>query len=101
MSEQKAFSPASNGTATLTATSSSSSAKFAGVAKTNQVVVTNVGTEVVFVEFGEDAATASATSYPVLPNSQVTLTKPIYYEYVAVYAASGSHTVYVTSGEGL
>jgi hypothetical protein len=72
-----------------------------------QYMVTNVGSQLVFVRplFAGDAAVATSADIPVLPNSQTTLTKQGAsqqgHSSISVVApGGGGSTVYVTSGEG-
>ena len=61
--------------------------------------VTNVGSVVIFICFGNSAAqTATAADIPVLPNAQVDLDKGGA-TYCGVLAASTTATVYITPGE--
>lgn len=75
-----------------------------------QLLLTNVGTQVLFVRVttAADATVASASDTPVLPNSQCTITKdgsgtdgsPTAYTRVAYFAAGAGSTLYVTPGDG-
>ncbi len=65
--------------------------------------VVNVGTNVIFIEQVESAATAASltTGIPVLPNTVEVFTYPNDKVGIAVISASAGNTVYVTPGEGL
>ena len=86
-------------TATLTATTSSSSGAIPPRAETLEIQ--NAGDAVVFVRWGLGAQTAVTSDYPVLPGQSKVVTCGTGNDTVAVIAASGSNTVYVTGGEGV
>jgi len=66
------------------------------------VLLTNVGTAVVFVAFGDSAVTASlTTSKPLLPNSDQSFSLPASATHIAAIAAGAGSTLYATPGEGL
>lgn len=72
-----------------------------------QFMVTTKGTEMIFVRLKKAGDTTAATEAdtPVLPNSQITLTKQGTgprdgHTLLSVFAAGAGTTVYVTSGEG-
>lgn len=72
------------------------------VAGSHTVRIANIGTNVVFVEFGTPNTTAATvtTSMPLLPNSVETFWFHNDWQYVAAIAASTGNTIYVTTGEG-
>ncbi len=65
--------------------------------------IVNVGTNVIFVEPVENAATAASvtTSIPILPNTVEIFTFPNDKIGLAVISGTAGNTVYVTPGEGL
>ena len=70
-----------------------------------QYLLTNVGTNVVFVTLADPTITASPTattgaSTPILPNSYKVLSGPVNALVAAVASATGN-TLYITPGEGL
>ena len=91
-------------------TSTAATATAASVAVdpySKQFMVTNVGTQLVFVRplFAGSSDVATSADIPVLPNSQTVLTKQGSeqggHSSVSIVAPGGAgSTVYVTSGEG-
>lgn len=86
-------------TATLTATTTSSTGSIPRHAQTLEIQ--NAGDAVVFVRWGLGAQTAVTTDYPVLPGQSKVVTCGTGNDTVAVIAAGGTNTVYVTGGEGV
>lgn len=86
-------------TAALTATTTSSNAAIPSNAQVLEIQ--NAGDAVVFVRWGIGTQTAVTTDYPVLPGQSKVVTCEIGNNNVAVIAASGTNTVYVTGGEGV
>lgn len=66
------------------------------------VRVVNPGLAVAFIEFGTSSAVvaAVATSMPIPPGSQQTFLLPLGITNAAAIMASGSATIYFTSGKG-
>jgi hypothetical protein len=92
-------------TTSVSATAIAASAAVDPYAK--QYMVTNVGSQLVFVRpvFSGSSDVATSADIPVLPNSQTTLTKQGSeqngHSSISVVAPGGAgSTVYVTSGEG-
>ena len=92
-------------TTSVAATATASPAAVDPFAK--QYMVTNSGSQLVFVRplFASDTAVATSADIPVLPNSQTTLTKQGSeqngHSSISIVAPGGvGSTVYVTSGEG-
>jgi hypothetical protein len=84
-------------------TAANSSAAQQGANDTNYLL-TNIGANVVFIEFSQaaPAAVAAATvanSIPLLPNSQEIMSGPPNAQ-LSVIAGAAGNTVYVTPGEG-
>jgi len=100
------FSPQAGSTVTVAASGTAQDVQINPESK--QIMVTNVGTQVVFVrlKLAGETAVATDTDAPVLPNSQVVLTKAGKgprdgHSLLSVVAPGGAgSTVYVTSGEG-
>jgi hypothetical protein len=63
-------------------------------------LLTNVGTQTVFVLFGTSPTVTVNNGFPVLANSQSTFTGPPNATVQAIAAAVGS-TLYVSAGEGM
>lgn len=61
------------------------------------IVVTNLGGAPAFVALGDDTAVATAASYPVLPGSQIVLTKGSA-TYVAALTLGGVVGLVITAG---
>lgn len=97
----QAFRPAPGGNVTISATTSTSTTELTSDGDFRNICVTNSGTDIVYVRLGKSTVAATSADYPVLPNSQVILSKDINDKYIAVIAASGTPTVYAMPGEGL
>jgi hypothetical protein len=99
MSVQASFNPAygSGVTVAPTSTSASSTVGFGSKA----LVITNLSSTVVaYVRVGEGSATATTADYPVLPNTQVSISKAQDQNVVAYITASGSSSLHIMAGEG-
>ena len=94
------FNPAwgSGTTASVTATSGNS---LRGLGS-KSLCLTNLGDKVAYIRTGVGSGlTATAADYPVLPGSQVTITKGMDDNYVAyVCAATETTSLHIMSGEG-
>lgn len=85
---------------TATISASTTSANKAVWQSSPQVVIHNATSVTVFIKFGTDDSVAATTAdYPILAGATETLTKRDA-SYVAAITASGSGSVYVTSGTG-
>lgn len=102
----KAFRPAPDSTVSIAATTASASAAIAGSAGRGEftVRVYNAGSATVFVKFGDTITTATTSNMPI-PAGAVEVFSVQDSDgsanYVAAITASGSATVYVTTGEGI
>jgi hypothetical protein len=99
MSVQASFNPAygSGVTVAPTSTSASSTVGFGSKA----LVITNLSSTVVaYVRVGEGSATATTADYPVLPSTQVSISKAQDQNVVAYITASGSSSLHIMAGEG-
>jgi hypothetical protein len=93
---------------TVSVAAGAASADLAIAGDTRQLLITNVGTQLVFarIKYLGDASGATVADLPILPNSQLMTTKaagnPLLGESVlAVIAPGGAgSTVYATGGEG-
>lgn len=87
-------------TATLSVTSSSGTATLNSGASV--VEVQNAGSQTAFVRIGASASVGSATTadYPVLPGQSKLISKAPGEDTLAGITASGTTTLYVSSGEG-
>lgn len=96
---RSAFVPNSAGTATLSATATTGSAALVGNGP--NLLVTNAGTATVFVELGVSGVTATvAAGLPILSGMCMALGRPPRATHIAGITASGTATVYVTTGDG-
>ncbi len=111
MFDLKPFTPA-NKTAALTVGTTATAVTLPLVSTSGnssgavQVVLTNVGTNVVFVAWAPASAVAvapvsgtPANGFPLLPNSQKTVTVPDGFSFSAIAAATGN-TLYLSPGSG-
>lgn len=66
------------------------------------VVLTNLDSVLtVYVRIGEGAQTATLADYPVLPNTQVSLSKGRHENTVAYRTSSGTGSLHIIAGRGL
>lgn len=63
------------------------------------ILLTNTGTVTVHVRTGDSTVVATAADYPVLAQSQVSISKPQDHDYVATFSAAVG-AIMVMSGEG-
>jgi hypothetical protein len=95
-----AFEP-SYGTGTTVSPSGTSNSSTLGAGSLN-VVLTNLhSTEVVYVRVGTGAQTATVADYPVLPNTQVSLSKGKYDDTVAYITGGGTGSLHIIAGRGI
>ena len=96
-----AFAPNSAATVTVAATTTSGSTRVALVGNGSSVLITNAGTATAFVELGTSAGTsATTTGLPVLSGEILCLTRPAGVTHAIAITATGTATVYVTTGDG-
>lgn len=66
-----------------------------------QLVLTNLGSDTVYVRpVVGNSGTATTADYPILPNSQVVITKDSAADHVAHLAALSTSSVHIIAGEG-
>ena len=65
----------------------------------NQLILTNIGTQTVFLAYGNVTASIT-TSMPILANTQITISYPAGTTQLSIIAAAAGSTLYVTSGDG-
>ena len=96
-----AFKP-SRPSASISATTSSARVALNTSYVTMQVRIYNAGTATAFVTFGDSSVTALATDMPVPSGMVEVVTVEVGgVPYAAAITASGTATVYFTTGEGL
>lgn len=102
----KGFAPITGATISVAATTSSGSAAFGAELPQGEfdVLVTNGGTVLAFVDFGNGAPTASAADTPIPGGGSrvLRMTNPqkAPITHVAAITATGTATVYFTPGHG-
>ena len=94
----KVFSPSFGNGQTIAVTTSSASAAI-GVAS-DELVLTNLTSEPVYVRTGDSAAVATAADYCVGDKGQITIRKLRSHTHVAVLTAAGTSDLHVIPGEG-
>jgi hypothetical protein len=95
-----AFTPSyQTGTTVPTGTSSASTTFNPNTSES--VVLTNFGTVVVFVRVSNGAVSATNKDYPVMPGSQVTITKNLDDAVVAYVSPDGTGSLHIILGRGL
>ena len=66
------------------------------------IVLTNLSPSVtVFVRVGKGAQTATTNDYPVLPNTQISLSKARYENTVAYITGGSTGSLHIIAGKGL
>jgi len=102
MSFVRPFTPSAAGSVTLAVTNASSAATL-GANNGDQILVSNIGSNVCYIQLGVGTTTATAlvaTSMPILPNSQVIVTRAIGATSIAAITSSGTSTLVFTPGFG-
>jgi hypothetical protein len=99
MSVQAAFNPTYGSGVTVSPGVASASSTIGFGAKA--LVITNLSSTVVsYVRVGEGAQTATAADYPVLPSTQIVLSKAQDQNTVAYIAPAGGGSIHIMAGEG-
>lgn len=91
------------GTITISATTSSAATALPTVGADNQrqIEIQNAGAANVFVETGSSTITAAtASGYPILPGQSKVITIQRTVTHIATISASGTQTLYVSTGIG-
>lgn len=97
MSVLAPFNPAYTQGQTVTAAAVAASVTVNKASK--QITVTNLGSNIAYVRTGTGAIAASTADMPILPGTQVTLTKGDNQETFSYISAAGT-TLHVIPGEG-
>ena len=63
------------------------------------IVITNLGSNVAYIRIGNSSSVATTADFPVLPFSQVTITKVLGHNTLAYISAAGTD-LHVMNGEG-
>ena len=82
---------------TLTATSTSAKASINVDAK--GLIITNLGDNIAYIKVGKTNAVASTADYPIMPYTQVVITKSIEHDSIGYISALGA-SLHVMIGEG-
>jgi len=91
----------SYGSGVIVAPSSTSASSTLGAGSLN-IVVTNLSSSVTsYVRVGPGAQTATTADYPVLPSTQISLSKARDDGTVAYVTASGTGSLHIIAGRGL
>jgi hypothetical protein len=99
MSVQAAFNPA-YGTGITVAPTGTSASSTIGVGS-KSLVLSNLSTLVpVYIRVGTGATTATTADYPVLPSTQVTISKAQDQNTVAYITSSATGSIHIMAGEG-
>ena len=99
MSVQAAFNPA-YGTGVTVAPTNTSASSTLGVG-TKALVITNLSSTIVsYVRVGTGSATATTADYPVLPSTQITISKAQDANTVAYVTAASTGSLHIMAGEG-
>jgi hypothetical protein len=99
MAVQASFEPSYTRGITVTPTTASASSAIGVGSKA--LVFTNLSASVIaYVRVGNAGITASTADYPLLPNSQISVSKCTDDTHVAYITASGTGSVHIIPGEG-
>lgn len=88
-----------NATKGQTVTPAAGSAQITIGQGNKNICFTNLGAAVCYVRTGAGTIAATTADYPVLPNSQIVLSKDDQHDSVAYISAAGT-TLHVIAGEG-
>lgn len=100
MELDRSFGPKYGSGQTLSVTDASQSVTFG--ARNWALTVTNLGSDVCYVRTGNGTLTATTADYPVLPLSQVSLSKNYDDDKLAAVCGSGDATsLHIIQGEGI
>jgi hypothetical protein len=101
MELDRTFNPAYGSGQTLSVTATSQQVTFGR--RSRAVTLSNLGSSVAYVRIAtEGAATATTADYPVLPNTQVSISKGEDSSVLAaVCAATQTTTLHIIAGEGI
>jgi uncharacterized cupin superfamily protein len=99
MSVQASFNPA-YGTGITVAPTGTSASSTIGVGSKSLVLTNLSSTVVAYVRVGTGATTATTADYPVLPSTQVTISKAQDQNTVAYITASVTGSIHIMAGEG-
>jgi len=97
MSSQSPFNPSYTQGKSVTASAAAASVSFNGVDK--QLVITNTGTNIAYIRTGTGAFSATTADMPILPGTQVSITKgdgAVTFSYISALGT----TLHAIPGEG-
>lgn len=100
MSQLFIFTPQYGKGITVLPSATSASTTVPAVKGKKQFVVTNTGTEICYIRPSIGGSTATAADYPLLPNTQLTLTKDQEADTFDYVTLSGSGELHIIAGEG-
>ncbi len=103
MSDLSAFSPA-GATATLAVTGTTGRVALTAKPATAEItiIVQNIDTQIAFIQLGSSTVEATTASMPIQPGSGVVLsTNYTQNTHIAAITATGTTTLYITSGTGI
>jgi hypothetical protein len=99
MTTQAPFAPNYGSGVTVSPTITAASLTFSN--KTKSVVLTNFSTSIVcYVRIGSSGTVATMADYPVLPSTQIVLSKSDDNAVLSYVTASGTGSLHVMAGEG-
>jgi hypothetical protein len=98
MSVNATFNPSYTKGVTVSPTAVSAASDVGAGSKS--LCVTNLGSVVVYVRVGTTGVVATASDYPVLPLTQISISKDQDATHVAYVAASATGSLHILPGEG-
>jgi hypothetical protein len=93
------FAPAYGQGVVVASVTTSSAASAVGV-ESKSLVVTNTGSNAIYLRTGLTGAVATTADYPLLSGAQVSISKPQDHTHVAYITASSTSSLHIIPGEG-
>ena len=102
MSRGKVFQPAWESGQVISVTTTTANVEIAVPSNNEQLALTNTGSTICYVNIGATAALSAATTagYPILPTSQILLTKKLDDKFVSAITAASTTSLHVMPGDG-
>lgn len=94
------FTPGATVTRTVTTSTQAVALGRNGVPQTVMVTSDSASSGIMFIKFGTGSVTAAVTDFPIRPGERVCLSIGADITHVAAIMASGTGTLYFTTGDG-
>ena len=93
------FAPAYGQGVVVASVTTTSAASAVGVGS-KSLVVTNTGSNAIYLRTGLTGSEATTADYPLLPGAQVSISKPQDHTHIAYITAASTSSLHVIPGEG-